>query len=84
MKGYRLWVLGVQGIKIINSRNVVFNESEMPCLKQKPDEANKSETERSVQTEVKLSKLDSPTHRNDDNDPTHHELETEIETEEAT
>jgi ATP-binding cassette subfamily B (MDR/TAP) protein 1 len=33
VKGYRLWVLGVKGIKLINSRDVKFNELDMPCLK---------------------------------------------------
>lgn len=84
VKGYRLWVLGVQGIKIINSRNIVFNESEMPCLKQKTDETNKSETEKSIQTEVKLTKLDSPTPGNEVNDPIHQEPENEDEAENET
>ncbi|KAL2533054.1 Retrovirus-related Pol polyprotein from transposon TNT 1-94 [Abeliophyllum distichum] len=35
VKGYRLWVYGEKGIKIINSRDVVFNELEMPSLKGK-------------------------------------------------
>ncbi|KAL2526536.1 Reverse transcriptase Ty1/copia-type domain-containing protein [Abeliophyllum distichum] len=58
VKGYRLWVLGVKGIKIINSRDVKFNELDMPCLKT-PDnqvkqiEEGKSSTGKKIQTEVK-------------------------------
>lgn len=41
--GERVWVLGVQGIKIINTRNVVFNQSEMSCLKSKIDKQDVAE-----------------------------------------
>lgn len=36
-------MLGTQRIKIINNRNVVFIEFEMPCLKHKTDKSSKSE-----------------------------------------
>ncbi|KAL0454353.1 UNVERIFIED_CONTAM: Retrovirus-related Pol polyprotein from transposon TNT 1-94 [Sesamum latifolium] len=32
VKGYRLWVRNQPGLKIITSRDVTFNEHEMPCL----------------------------------------------------
>ncbi|KAL0401555.1 UNVERIFIED_CONTAM: hypothetical protein Slati_4185400 [Sesamum latifolium] len=32
IKGYRLWVRNQPGLKIITSRDVTFNELEMPCL----------------------------------------------------
>lgn len=32
VKGYRLWVKGEPGFKIVISRNVVFNENNFPCL----------------------------------------------------
>ncbi|CAA0806744.1 Unknown protein [Striga hermonthica] len=32
VKGYRLWFRSVPGFKVVISRDVVFNESEMPCL----------------------------------------------------
>ncbi|KAL0360855.1 UNVERIFIED_CONTAM: Retrovirus-related Pol polyprotein from transposon TNT 1-94 [Sesamum radiatum] len=32
IKGYRLWVRNQPGLKIITSRDVAFNELEMPCL----------------------------------------------------
>lgn len=31
-KGYRLWLRGEKGFKTLNSREVVFNENEFPCL----------------------------------------------------
>lgn len=57
VKGYMLWVLGVQSIKIINSRNVVFNESEMPCLENKSDNSKEQMKENTSQFEVKLARL---------------------------
>lgn len=60
VKKYKLWVLGVPDIKIINNRNDVFNESKIPCLKQDIDKSNKSENEKTVQSEVKLAKFDLP------------------------
>lgn len=60
VKGYRLWVLRVQGIKIINSRNVVFNESEMPCIKNEIDNSRMQNVETTSRSEVKLARL-SPT-----------------------
>lgn len=56
-KGYMLWVLGKPGIKIINSRDVVFNESEMPCLKQKTNEVIEFGHDKGVHSEVKLTKF---------------------------
>ncbi|KAL2237428.1 UNVERIFIED_CONTAM: Retrovirus-related Pol polyprotein from transposon TNT 1-94, partial [Sesamum indicum] len=32
VKGYRLWVRSKPGFKVIISRDVMFNENEMPCL----------------------------------------------------
>ncbi|CAA0842075.1 cysteine-rich RLK (RECEPTOR-like protein kinase) 8 [Striga hermonthica] len=32
VKGYRLWLRSVPDFKVVISRDVVFNESEMPCL----------------------------------------------------
>ncbi|KAL0367337.1 UNVERIFIED_CONTAM: Retrovirus-related Pol polyprotein from transposon TNT 1-94 [Sesamum radiatum] len=32
VKGYRLWVRSQPGLRIITSRDVTFNEQEMPCL----------------------------------------------------
>ncbi|KAL2233631.1 UNVERIFIED_CONTAM: Retrovirus-related Pol polyprotein from transposon TNT 1-94 [Sesamum indicum] len=39
IKGYRLWIRSQPGFKVLISRNVTFNENEMPCLaKTKPIE----------------------------------------------
>lgn len=58
VKGYRLWVLGVKGIKIINSRDVKFNELDMPCLKNlvsqnKQTEEGESSTGKKMEFEAK-------------------------------
>ncbi|KAL2230353.1 UNVERIFIED_CONTAM: Retrovirus-related Pol polyprotein from transposon TNT 1-94 [Sesamum indicum] len=34
VKGYRLWVRSQPGLKVLISRDVTFNENEMPCLEQ--------------------------------------------------
>lgn len=52
-----LWVFDVQDIKIINSRNVVFNESEIPCTKNKIENPKEKTDETISQIEVKLAKL---------------------------
>lgn len=57
VKGYMLWVLGKPGIKIINNRDVAFNEFEMPCLKHKTDKCVELRNEKGVQSEVKLTKF---------------------------
>ncbi|KAL2491247.1 Reverse transcriptase Ty1/copia-type domain-containing protein [Abeliophyllum distichum] len=58
VKGYKLWVLGVKGIKIINSRDVKFNELDMPYQKTLDNQVKQSEEEESstgkkIQTKVK-------------------------------
>ncbi|KAL2231194.1 UNVERIFIED_CONTAM: Retrovirus-related Pol polyprotein from transposon TNT 1-94 [Sesamum indicum] len=40
VKGYRLWVRNQPGFKVIISRNVTFNENEMPCLSKPEIEQN--------------------------------------------
>ncbi|KAL0436613.1 UNVERIFIED_CONTAM: Retrovirus-related Pol polyprotein from transposon TNT 1-94 [Sesamum radiatum] len=40
VKGYRLWVRSQPAIKIITSRDVTFNELEMPCLSDKETDFN--------------------------------------------
>lgn len=37
VKGYRIWLKGEPSVRIVISRDVVFNEYEMPCLKDKPE-----------------------------------------------
>lgn len=46
----------MQGIKIINSRDVVFNEFEMPCEKNKIDNLKIQDENGTSQSEVKLAR----------------------------
>ncbi|KAL2525382.1 Retrovirus-related Pol polyprotein from transposon TNT 1-94 [Abeliophyllum distichum] len=55
VKGYRLWVSEERRIKIINIRNVIFNEIEMPKYK-KIDESETNKTTKVV-TEISMGKL---------------------------
>ena len=43
VKGYRLWDRSQKRVKIIVSRNVTFNESEMPYLQSNSDKQQDSE-----------------------------------------
>ncbi|KAL0344267.1 UNVERIFIED_CONTAM: Retrovirus-related Pol polyprotein from transposon TNT 1-94 [Sesamum angustifolium] len=36
VKGYRLWLRSQPGFKVLISRDVIFNESEFPCLSKTP------------------------------------------------
>lgn len=47
----------MQGIKFINSRNVVFNKSEIPCKKNKIDNLEYKLKNGTSQSEVKLERL---------------------------
>lgn len=47
----------MQGIKIIRNRNIVFNESEMPCLRNKIDRPKVHTNKNNSQSEVKLARL---------------------------
>ncbi|KAL2519673.1 Reverse transcriptase Ty1/copia-type domain-containing protein [Abeliophyllum distichum] len=53
VKGYTLWVREEMGYKVIIRRDVVFNESLMPCLK----ETKLSLYQRDVRIEVEPSNL---------------------------
>lgn len=33
VKGYKVWLKGEPGMRVVVSREIVFNEQEMPCLK---------------------------------------------------
>lgn len=50
-------MLWVQGIKIINSRKVVFNEFEMPCIKHRVNKPKEFEIDRTLQSKVKLTRF---------------------------
>ncbi|KAL0368206.1 UNVERIFIED_CONTAM: hypothetical protein Scaly_1039500 [Sesamum calycinum] len=53
IKGYRLWVRGQSGFKVIVSRDVTFNESEMPYLKN-------TEHQQDVDIESTFNKVEVP------------------------
>lgn len=65
LKGYRLWVSSVQGTKNINSKNVVFNKSEMLRSKEKSHEKTDSITS---QGGVKLTKFSLSKPKNNETD----------------
>ncbi|KAL0443794.1 UNVERIFIED_CONTAM: Retrovirus-related Pol polyprotein from transposon TNT 1-94 [Sesamum latifolium] len=58
VKRYRLWVRDQPGLKVIISRNVVFNESEFPCLTKNP------RTEEEYNIELTFNKVEE---NNEDN-----------------
>ncbi|KAL0315451.1 UNVERIFIED_CONTAM: Retrovirus-related Pol polyprotein from transposon TNT 1-94 [Sesamum radiatum] len=58
VKGYRLWVRDQPGLRVVISRNVVFNESEFPCLTKIP------RTEEEYNIELTFNKVEET---NEDN-----------------
>ncbi|KAK4404512.1 Retrovirus-related Pol polyprotein from transposon TNT 1-94 [Sesamum angolense] len=40
IKGYRLWLRSQPGFKVLISKDVIFNENEMPCLNNSQDKNN--------------------------------------------
>ncbi|CAA0832957.1 Uncharacterized mitochondrial protein AtMg00820 [Striga hermonthica] len=57
VKGYRLWLRSVLGFKVVISRDVVFNESEMPCLVASLPAPLRDESENAPNTVEQLSGL---------------------------
>ncbi|KAL2540840.1 Uncharacterized protein Adt_01818 [Abeliophyllum distichum] len=55
VKGYRLWDRSQSGVKIIISRDVKFNESEMPCL-----ESEKQQETISGESPVEVERVSTP------------------------
>jgi hypothetical protein len=53
VKGYRLWVRETKGYKIIISRNVVFNEDDLPCLKTDSSSGPLNQTD-SIEREIEI------------------------------
>ncbi|KAL2466622.1 Uncharacterized protein Adt_42473 [Abeliophyllum distichum] len=81
VKGYIFWLLGVKGITKINSRDVKFNEVDMPCLKTldnqvKQSEEGKSSTRKKIQTKVKRLDVNQEVREPEQIDP---QVETEQE-----
>ncbi|CAA2996851.1 retrovirus-related Pol poly from transposon TNT 1-94 [Olea europaea subsp. europaea] len=59
VKGYRLWVKEIKVYKIILSRNVVFNEFNMPCLKFENNATKSGHTENERrETEIEVQNTD--------------------------
>lgn len=79
VKGYGLWVLGVPGIKIINSRNVLFNEYEIRYLKQDINKSNRYENDRIAHSDMKLAKFDLPQLEYENDNPIHQHIELVLE-----
>ncbi|KAI5677724.1 hypothetical protein M9H77_08674 [Catharanthus roseus] len=65
VKGYRVWLKGEPGVRVIISKDIIFNELEMSCLKDKPnsDSPLSVPTPSSILVEVEVTSepsLESP------------------------
>ncbi|KAL2493081.1 Integrase catalytic domain-containing protein [Abeliophyllum distichum] len=69
-KGYRLWVKEERGFNVIVRRDVVFNESLMPCLKDTTSTLN----ERDISFEVESSNLEHSEDVGEREDINHQEI----------
>ncbi|KAL0361623.1 UNVERIFIED_CONTAM: hypothetical protein Sradi_3846800 [Sesamum radiatum] len=58
VKGYRLWLRSQPGFKVIISRDVTFNENEMPCLSSSPKNHTDSDIE-SIFNKVEIDQIDN-------------------------
>ncbi|KAL0385839.1 UNVERIFIED_CONTAM: Retrovirus-related Pol polyprotein from transposon TNT 1-94 [Sesamum radiatum] len=58
VKGYRLWLRSQPGFKVIISRDVTFNETEMPCMSSSPKNHTDSDIE-SIFNKVESDKVDN-------------------------
>ncbi|KAL0286479.1 UNVERIFIED_CONTAM: hypothetical protein Sradi_7146800 [Sesamum radiatum] len=58
VKGYRLWLRNQPGFKVIISRDVTFNETEMPCLSSSPKTHTESDIE-SIFNKVETDNVDN-------------------------
>ncbi|KAL0456140.1 UNVERIFIED_CONTAM: Retrovirus-related Pol polyprotein from transposon TNT 1-94 [Sesamum latifolium] len=58
VKGYRLWLRSQPGFKVIISRDVTFNEIEMPCLSSSHKNHHNSDTE-SIFNKVETDQIDN-------------------------
>lgn len=60
VKGYRVWLKGLGGYRVTISRNVVFNEIDMPCLKEKGSTPTETDQNIStIQTELTPAELNT-------------------------
>ncbi|KAL2251634.1 UNVERIFIED_CONTAM: Retrovirus-related Pol polyprotein from transposon TNT 1-94 [Sesamum indicum] len=84
VKGYRLWLRNQPGFKVVVSRDVIFNESEMPCLN------TASKTTENYNIENTFNKVEPNTLDNqqgedlgdrEENQEDHNEIENEVNSE---
>lgn len=78
IKGYRLWARGHGGYKMITSRNVAFNEEEMPCLEKQMSADPENPNVTRFQVELG-SQTDSVSNNRGENEPTLPQTQTELE-----
>ncbi|KAL2455911.1 hypothetical protein Adt_23265 [Abeliophyllum distichum] len=63
-KGCRLWQKDLDGYRVIISRNVVFNETEITCIKDQTQNTESIDKDKSF-NEIDLNLLDSNAREND-------------------
>ncbi|KAL0321779.1 UNVERIFIED_CONTAM: Retrovirus-related Pol polyprotein from transposon TNT 1-94 [Sesamum calycinum] len=73
VKGYRLWLRSQLGFKVLISRNVIFNESEFPCLSKTPKKIE------DYNIESTFNKVEEPIEDNQQGEENRVETETENE-----
>ncbi|KAI5678347.1 hypothetical protein M9H77_09297 [Catharanthus roseus] len=73
VKGYKVWLRGESGVRVVVSRDVVFNELDMPCLRTetKPESSSSTSIVENILVEVEVTS--EPSHE--------HTLEPELEPE---
>ncbi|KAL0298359.1 UNVERIFIED_CONTAM: Retrovirus-related Pol polyprotein from transposon TNT 1-94 [Sesamum radiatum] len=73
VKGYRLWLRSQPGFKVLISRDVIFNESEFPCLSKTPKKIE------DYNIESTFNKVEKPIEDNQQGEENRVETETENE-----
>ncbi|KAK4404587.1 Retrovirus-related Pol polyprotein from transposon TNT 1-94 [Sesamum angolense] len=73
VKGYRLWLRSQPGFKVLISRDVIFNESEFPCLSKTPKKVE------DYNIESTFNKVEEPIKDNQQGEENRVETETENE-----
>ncbi|KAL0330748.1 UNVERIFIED_CONTAM: Retrovirus-related Pol polyprotein from transposon TNT 1-94 [Sesamum angustifolium] len=73
VKGYRLWLRSQPGFKVLISRDVIFNESEFPCLSKTPKKIE------DYNIESTFNKVEEPIEDNQQGEENRVETETENE-----
>ncbi|KAI5653749.1 hypothetical protein M9H77_30936 [Catharanthus roseus] len=65
VKGYKVWLKGEPGVRVIVSRDVVFNELDMPCLKAKTNPDSPSDIPIDGNIPVEVEDTSKPTQPHD-------------------